>query len=375
VTLASNLFRGADIATNLATTEGERAAVARLRYEVYVDELAKSGLALADDTPGVRDPNDERPMSYVHYVTVAGAVVGSLRADAYAPGDVPLELRERFSVDGLPEIDDVGISEIARFVIERSHRGSRAALALGLATYRHGVLDLGFHVSFSMAAPGLVHSYRRFGFQPYAARLIETPDGVRIPLIAIWSDARRLASLGSPLAAMAALHFGPGRRKPLDTRPFADRLEERNAPLRSSAELVREPLEQMFDDPPPLFTGLSSKVLRWLSREAMVLDAGRGVLLLRKGLVDRELFVILDGALEVRPVGREPTRLGPGQPVGEVALFSSEGRRSADVVVADDATILVLRRRAIERMLDDVPAAGARFVVNLARQMADRAVP
>ena len=134
--------------TAIASTEEERSAIARLRHAVYADELQKSALLTAAAEPGeLRDPEDERNGSYLHYVRVGDDVVGTLRSDCYPPGSAPSVFAERFSLDLLPELSDVATSEIARFVIAREFRSSRAALALGLATYRHGAIGLGCHLS------------------------------------------------------------------------------------------------------------------------------------------------------------------------------------------------------------------------------------
>jgi CRP-like cAMP-binding protein len=64
--------------------------------------------------------------------------------------------------------------------------------------------------------------------------------------------------------------------------------------------------------------------------------------------------------------------MGPGEPLGELALFTPLGQRTANVRALTPARLFVLRRRFIERLLNDDPEVGARLMVNLARIMASR---
>ena len=78
-----------------------------------------------------------------------------------------------------------------------------------------------------------------------------------------------------------------------------------------------------------------------------------GQLLTEKGLTQREIFVILDGAFEVHDGDRRIAVLGPGEVIGEVGFFGTSGRRMASVTAASDGQVLVaapsVRRRADEK--------------------------
>ena len=79
--------------TGIASTAEERSAIAQLRHAVYVAELNKSPSSTADDALGeLRDPEDEREGSYLHYVRVGEEVVGTLRSDLYQPGSAGLRI-------------------------------------------------------------------------------------------------------------------------------------------------------------------------------------------------------------------------------------------------------------------------------------------
>ena len=56
------------------------------------------------------------------------------------------------------------------------------------------------------------------------------------------------------------------------------------------------------------------------------------------------MYVIVDGAVEIRSEGTVVAELGPGAAVGELALLSPDTSRTADVVATEDTTVVALAR-------------------------------
>jgi CRP-like cAMP-binding protein len=91
-----------------------------------------------------------------------------------------------------------------------------------------------------------------------------------------------------------------------------------------------------------------------------------------KGLAQRELFVLLDGACDVREGRRVITALRRGDVIGEVALFGTPGRQLASVYTHTRSEILVLPRRSFRALRATDPGAAADALYALSRVMADR---
>jgi CRP-like cAMP-binding protein len=68
-----------------------------------------------------------------------------------------------------------------------------------------------------------------------------------------------------------------------------------------------------------------------------------------------ELVVILEGQVEVSRDGERLATLGPGEPVGEMALFDPSGRRNARVVATTPVEVAYLGRHDVESLLADAP--------------------
>jgi CRP-like cAMP-binding protein len=89
--------------------------------------------------------------------------------------------------------------------------------------------------------------------------------------------------------------------------------------------------------------------LREVGNEARI---GRGQVLIERGQWGAGLFVILEGTVVVE--APEGTRdLGPGALVGERALLSAEGRRTARVRATSELRVLVVDRSQFDRLCAD----------------------
>jgi CRP-like cAMP-binding protein len=80
----------------------------------------------------------------------------------------------------------------------------------------------------------------------------------------------------------------------------------------------------------------------------MNLEAGQ--VLTKQGLVQQELFVVIDGRYEVHDGTRRLRVVGAGEVVGEIGFFSSARRRTATIKAATDGQVLVVRRRWLDDM-------------------------
>jgi CRP-like cAMP-binding protein len=92
----------------------------------------------------------------------------------------------------------------------------------------------------------------------------------------------------------------------------------------------------------PLFSGLSQRQLRRLSRGFKERDFRSGTAVVREGQMSGVgFFVIVDGTAKVSVGGNEVALLGPGDHFGELALIS-ERVRSATVTADGPLSCLVM---------------------------------
>ena len=100
--------------------------------------------------------------------------------------------------------------------------------------------------------------------------------------------------------------------------------------------------------------------LRRLEEAGTEARIASGQVLIERGHEGAGLYVILEGTVLVE--APEGTRdLGPGAVVGERALLSADGKRTARVRATSDLRVAVVDRTHVERLCADDPAFAARL--------------
>ena len=100
--------------------------------------------------------------------------------------------------------------------------------------------------------------------------------------------------------------------------------------------------------------------LRRLGALGSEVRVASGQMLIERGQYGAGLFVILEGTVEVE--ASEGTKdLGPGAVVGERALLSAPGARTARVRATSDLRVLAVDRLEIERLCADDPDFASRL--------------
>ena len=118
------------------------------------------------------------------------------------------------------------------------------------------------------------------------------------------------------------------------------------------------------EDSPAFATAVESELERELSASIMRSDAklqrrslDAGETLVEQGDEGRELFLILDGIVDVEVDGEEVAELGPGSLLGEMALLEG-GKRTASVYATTQVRVVVVPPDAVnESALEELAAS------------------
>jgi CRP-like cAMP-binding protein len=105
----------------------------------------------------------------------------------------------------------------------------------------------------------------------------------------------------------------------------------------------------------PVFDGLDEQFLGRLaaSMSEVMFPAGR--VLIEARAPGTGMFVIDEGTVTVHPRDSEPVELGPGEVVGEIALLTADGTRTARVQAITDVRCLSLDRATLQQALEEEP--------------------
>ena len=364
-----------------AQTRLEKEAIYRLRYNVYIDELKKGFLPNADhDNKMVRDAEDDRPGTGLFYTGKADNPSGTIRVDIFHPGEVPDEVAQRFSLHLFPWLSEVPVAELGRLIISPSHRGALILPALARQVYEFAVRDKGVSIGFLYCAPGLVKAYARLGFRPYAGELVFNSDGVRVPMIMIASDLDFFKAARSPLFPLVKQYFSPRPGKaglePVDMKKFTGLLGDDSAPYQLNPDEICHQIEDEFfraqSGKSQLIKGLSEKVVRALSEKGFIIEVPEGKVLIREGLHEKEMFVILQGVFEVFSENTSIAMLHSGDIFGELAFFLDSGKRTASIRSLSSGKVLALRRKFLDELIESQPELAARLLLNINTITANR---
>lgn len=118
----------------------------------------------------------------------------------------------------------------------------------------------------------------------------------------------------------------------------------------------------------PLFADLDNDELDEVAQCATQLDYKAGKVLMSEGGSAHEMFVVVEGELEVTRGGEHVADLGPGSFAGEMALLTHTHRNST-VTTKTAASVLHLDGRGFSAVLRDVPSIAAKMLPIIASRV------
>ncbi len=118
----------------------------------------------------------------------------------------------------------------------------------------------------------------------------------------------------------------------------------------------------------PLFADLDEDELDEVAQCATQLDYKAGKLLMTEGGTAHEMFVVVEGTVEVTRDGEHIADLGPGSFAGEMALLTHTHRNST-VTTKTAASVLHLDGRGFAAVIRDVPSIAAKMLPIIASRV------
>ena len=119
----------------------------------------------------------------------------------------------------------------------------------------------------------------------------------------------------------------------------------------------------------PLFANLDRQELDALGLLATELSFPPGQVLLRQGDRAYEMFIVLDGTLEVTRDDIYIADIGPGGFAGEMALLT-DSPRNATVTTKSDVRLLHVDARSLQNLLQSIPQIAVKMLPIVAGRVA-----
>jgi CRP-like cAMP-binding protein len=119
-----------------------------------------------------------------------------------------------------------------------------------------------------------------------------------------------------------------------------------------------------------LFALCSKRELHRVAKIAKVRTIPKGTRLMAEGDDGETMFAILFGIARVSRNNRKVATLGAGDVVGELAVLG-RSKRNATVVAETDLEVAEISRRALAKMIADVPSFSQKLLESLAGRVRD----
>jgi len=114
----------------------------------------------------------------------------------------------------------------------------------------------------------------------------------------------------------------------------------------------------------PLFSNLSQRHLREISKHADQVQVETGKVLAQQGKTGWEFIFIVDGKARVEKDGEVIRQLSGGDFFGEIALIDRKPR-TATVTAETDMTVLIVHKTSFDHLLDTIPGLQKKILISL----------
>ncbi len=152
--------RTASYEVRLVRSPTDREAVARLRYDVYVDEMGRSQSCADHDARTIHEPLDAQGV-VVGAFAPDGRAIGTVRINPSA--DQGIALREIYAWENREREHPGQVCLASKLIVAREHRGTLLSVEVMRAALRE-ILGRGWRFCFLDANDHLVRMYTRLGF-------------------------------------------------------------------------------------------------------------------------------------------------------------------------------------------------------------------
>lgn len=364
-----------EITLRIASSDEDRAAIYRLRYELYVEDQQLFQNEADHERRRLTDEYD--PYSQLLLAEAEGKVVGTLRLTTSAPVPFFDELRETYELSRLRGVlEDADMFVATRLLLRPEYRGTDLALRL-IAKGCELAVEQDIELIVGNCEIHLLGHYEKFGFRSYGELYCHPTNGVLVRVALVTGDIEHLSRVRSPV-------LGVLRRRP--ELPAPQRLARIRSALAEHAAVTSKFLlttgrymgqvSELLSDVDGLcglIPDLTAAEARVLVERSHIMSCGAGDAIIRKGHVTRIIYLLLSGALEERDEHGMIARIEErGTLVGELSFFSP-GARTSDVVAGPEgARVLALNDGTLRALIAGHGPLAAKFLQFVACSLAEK---
>ena len=354
-----------------AQSELDREELFRFRYAVYVKEMGRYRRTADHRGRRLVEPEDAHSVLYGAR-DEDGRVVGTSRLTLGADGFSPRQI-EQYSLGPFLAEAPARLMAVGERLMVTPHLRGWAVASKLRELAREDVEAGGVRLVFGVCEPHLLSMNLSAGGRTYAERNINSEEaGYLIPLVFLDGNTDGLA------AAIGSLD---GNGRPCLPRSIEAALARgdavHSASLMSPGEYwahVQDALERLGQEELHAFAGLDpSETMECISR-SNIIECAPGDRVLMQGGSSQNLFLLLEGTLDVRHNGRLVNVLGPGDVFGEMAFLLQLPRQSDVYAATPGVRIVSLSDGTLRKLMAEEPTLAAKLLLNISRMLCGRLI-
>ena len=122
----------------------------------------------------------------------------------------------------------------------------------------------------------------------------------------------------------------------------------------------------------PLFDSLNYEEIQEIEKRLILKNLDKGALIYKQGSSGRSVCFVVQGELSVIKRADDGdvniATVGKGESVGEIAIIDGL-TRSADVLAITEASVLILKQKDFDNLVEEQPAIGVKVLKTLAKSL------
>ena len=350
-----------------AVTPEEVRAVQALRYDVYVEEMGRYHGAADHTNRLFAEPEDDH--SWLFYARDGDVYVAAGRVTWGGDGFSERQIEQYRLAPFLDELPAAVMAVGERMMVRPEYRATRLVDQL-MESAKPFLGSYDLRAVFGCCEPHLLPLYIAMGQRPYADRNINSPEaGYLIPIVNFVPDVEALRGVGDATPA--------GELPRCVAQAISSGGTVTSHLLKSPGEYwneIHHALDELHAQRISAFDGFSDDEAARCIARSNIIECDAGDRVLKRGGVARNMFVVLEGTLEVRDDERIVGVLSPGDAFGEMA-FLLERPRVFDVDAATDgARVLSLSEGALRKMIAEDSVVAAKLLFNVSKMLCVRLI-
>jgi GNAT superfamily N-acetyltransferase len=356
-----------------ANTEEERAAVFKLRYEVYVDELGRyRDIADHEERMLIEDIDEH---SRLFYAVLDGKPVAGMRQTW--GGDAPFTQRHIDQYQLQPFLERTDASNIIvgeRLHVQPQYRGTDILFRM-FTTALTFVKENDVELIFGDCEPHLLNLYMSLGFRTYSKRNFNSPAaGYLILLMMLPKDAAYLRAIGSPFAPLLEdIGSTSAQEEWQDILASGSAVSQQLTAPKDYWSQVYGALSELEHNTVHPFDGLTDEQSATCIDKSTVIECIKGDRILKRGNTARNMFIVLSGVLEVKDLDESIIAVfTAGDVFGEMAFLLGTPRTQDVIAATDDVRLLSLSESQIRGITKERSDIAATLMLNISKMLCMR---